>query len=148
MNIKDFLDRFGTDSTTNFQLIRFAKELKIPNFHCVMRNELKLLRKLKQLPVYVICNYETTNDIGTHWVAMFKDNKNSFYFDSYGIDLFKEATPFLVHGIYNTFRIQPNDSHMCGSLCLFVLYSLHKGRDFFDIVLELNSYFNIYESVH
>jgi hypothetical protein len=122
MNIKDFLQRFGTSSTTNFELIRFAKELKIPNFHCVMRNELKLLRKLKQLPVHVICNYQTTDDSGTHWVAMFKDNKNSFYFDSYGIDLFTEAKLFLVHGIYSTFRIQPNDSQMCGSLSIRPLF--------------------------
>ena len=91
MNIHNFLNKYGTDSTTNLQLIRYAKELSIPNFHCIMRNELKSLRKLKKLPIFIICNYQATDENGTHWIAMYKDNKNSFYFDSYGIGLFNEA---------------------------------------------------------
>jgi len=142
MKITSFLNKYGTDSTSNFQLIRFAKDLKLPNFHCIMRNELKLLRKLKILPIFIICNYQATDENGTHWIAMYKDNKNSFYFDSYGIGLFIEAKEYLVHGVYNTFKIQPIRTKICGILCLFVLYSLYKGRDFFDIVLELNHYFN------
>jgi len=142
MSIHYFLNKYGTDSTTNFQLVRIAKELKIPNFHCAMRNELKVLRKLKKSPIFIICNYQATDENGTHWIAMYKDDKNSFYFDSYGIGLFNEAKDFLVHGVYNTFKIQPNRTKMCGILCLFVLYSLYKGRDFFDIVLELDNYFN------
>ena len=143
-SIKYFLDKYGTDSTTNFQLLRYARELKIPNFHCIMRNEFRVLKKLKRLPIFIVCNYQTTDENGTHWIAMYKDNKNTFYFDSYGVGLFNEAKAFLVHGVYSTFQIQPDGTKMCGILCLFVLYSLHNGRDFFDIVLELNNYFNIH----
>ena len=140
--IKIFLNMFGTDTTTNFQMMRFAKELGIPNFHCIMRNELKKLKKLKKLPVYIICNYETTKEKGTHWVALYKtktENK-AFYFDSYGIEIFNEAKDFLVHGFDNRFKIQPDGSRMCGILCLYVLYSLFCGRNFFDIILEINEF--------
>jgi len=112
-----------------------------------MRNELNVLRRLKQLPIHVVCNYQTTEESGTHWVALFKDSTNSFYFDSYGIGLFTEAKSFLGHGVYSTFRIQPAGSQMCGSLCLFVLYSLHHGRNFFDIVLDLICVAELYEPV-
>ncbi len=43
--IEDFLNRYGIDSTTNFQLLQYAKELEIKPFKVLMRNGLK---KLKQ----------------------------------------------------------------------------------------------------
>src|SRR5438093_13412039 len=71
--IKYFLDKYGTDLTTNFKLLRYAKELKIPNFHCIMRNEFRVLKKLKRLPIFIVCNYQATDEAGTHWIAVNKD---------------------------------------------------------------------------
>ena len=39
MNIDDFYKHFGRDTTTNFQLEKYAKELKFPNFYVCMRDE-------------------------------------------------------------------------------------------------------------
>src|SRR5438093_13466984 len=93
MTISDFLSKYGENTTTNFQLLKYAKELKIPNFYYAMRDELKHLKK-KKLPISIIANYQTSNENGTHHVALYKAKElahtaeHSFYFDSYGITLF------------------------------------------------------------
>ncbi len=57
---------------SNFDLLHHAKELNIKPFYCVMTNELKKLKRIldKNKTVYIICNYQTTNDSGTHWCAL------------------------------------------------------------------------------
>jgi hypothetical protein len=141
MNIHEFLDRFGVDSTTNFQLIKWSKDLKIPKLYCIMRNELNKLKKLKlkNKPLYIICNYQTSNESGSHWIAMYRGNSVNFYFDSYGIELFPEAKEFLEECVFSTLKIQKEGQKMCGQLSLFVLYKLSKGCDFYDTVLELSA---------
>ena len=41
MNIKEFLNRYGVDTTTNFQLLHWAKQLGLKNFHVLMRDEIR-----------------------------------------------------------------------------------------------------------
>jgi hypothetical protein len=142
MSIEEFIDKYGVDSTTNFQLIKWSKDLGIPNFHYVMRDEIKSLSKYKKRPIFIIANYHTSEQKGIHHVALYKSKDISYYFDSYGIILFKEAEVFLENGIYSTFKIQKDNTGLCGQLSLFILYKLSKGLDFFDIVLELNTFFN------
>ena len=141
MEIKQFLERFGTNTTSNFDLIDFARILSIPNFHCVMSNEISKLRR-KKLPVYAVVNYTSYKFEGTHWICVYKDNNKSYYFDSYGLQIIPELECYLRGGIQSTFKIQPDNTNMCGSLCMFVLYRLSKHGDFFNIILELNTYFN------
>jgi hypothetical protein len=141
--IQEFLDEYGEDSTTNFQLIKWAKDLGF-KLYCVMKNELERFNelKLKKQPVYIICNYQTTSEKGTHWTALYRDEYNSFFFDSYGIQPDLNVISFLEEGVYSTFKIQPYNSKICGVLCLYILYKLYQGEDFYATVLELNEYFN------
>ena len=92
--------------------------------------------------MYIICNYQTTVESGTHWVCMCTDNNTTYYFDSYGIEPFQEAIDFLKDGVYTTFKIQNEGQKYCGQISLFVLYQLFKGNDFYDIILNLS---NIYD---
>lgn len=146
MDIKQFLDKYGEDTTSNFQLIRYAKDLGIPKLYVIMRNELKKLKKLKlkTKPLYIICNYETTSEPGIHWISMYKDkNKDiSYYMNSYGTQPFHEAEDFLdtKDRYYSSFQIQKYNTKLCGELSLFVLYKLSQGEDFFDIMLNLNNW--------
>ena len=55
MNIDDFYKRFGRDTTTNFQLEKYAKELKIPKFYVCMCDEINQLPQNK-FPQNVIVN--------------------------------------------------------------------------------------------
>jgi hypothetical protein len=147
--LSEFLNRFGTSTTTNFQLLHWAKELGIKNFYYVMRNEIKTLKSLRtefceanKKPLYIIANYQTTSENGSHHIALYKSDKDAFFFDSYGLQPMQEIIDFLGEGIYSTFKIQPDNSKMCGTLCLYLLYKLSKGFNFFDIVLELKDYFD------
>src|SRR5438093_1241263 len=172
MNLEEFLNRFGTDTTSNFQLIKWSKELGIKPFYYVMRNEIKKLKKIKisrrsakRSPVYIIANYQTTSESGSHHVALYRgahtsgrDSERSssalrtvgvsriapsFYMDTFGIQPLLEVIDFLEDGVYSTFKIQPVGSKMCSQLSLYILYRLSQGFDFYDTVLEMNNYFNI-----
>ena len=122
MDIKLFLNKFGEDTTTNFDLIQWAKELHFP-LRVVMKDEIKNLKR-KKLPIYAILNYHLSNQNGIHWVALYKSKDNSYYYDSYGIIPLKEAHDFLGHGIYSTFQIQTMDQQFCGQISIFFLYQL------------------------
>jgi hypothetical protein len=141
MNIKEFLERFGVNTTSNFDLRDMARILNIPNFHCVMSNEIQKLKK-KKLPIYAVVNYKSDKFEGTHWVCLYKDDNSSYYFDSYGLQIIPELESYLRGGIQSTFHIQPDGTQMCGSLCMYILYTLSKDDDFFNIILKLNAYFN------
>lgn len=141
MNIKEFLERFGVNTTSNFDLRDMARILDIPNFHCMMSNEIQQLDK-KKLPVYAVVNYKSDKFNGTHWVCLYKDDKISYYFDSYGLQIIPELEGHLRGGIQSTFKIQPDGSKMCGSLCMYILYALSNDGDFLNIILELNAFFN------
>ena len=50
-----------------------------------------------------------------------------------------ETRKYLKSGFkYNTLQLQPNNTEMCGQLCVFVLYRLTDKSTFDDIILELS----------
>ena len=68
---------------------------------------------------YVI-NLDEYSDIGTHWIALWVNN-NVTYFESFGVEhIPKEIKKFIgsKNLISNIFRIQANDSIMCGYFCI------------------------------
>ena len=69
---------------------------------------------------YVI-NLDEYRDIGTHWVALYVNNKTIIYFDSFGVEhIPKEIMKFIDRKniITNIYRIQAYDSIMCGYFCI------------------------------
>ena len=75
---------------------------------------------------YVI-NLLEYHDIGTHWVALFVNNKTIIYFDSFGVeDIPEEIMTFIGNKNIITiiFRIQAYDSRMCG-LFLYWIYQFY-----------------------
>ena len=126
MNLKDFLNKYGTNKTTNFDLMDIARDLNL-KVKVLMKDELLEYKGNKP----IILNYQNSNQSGSHWVCLKKDSLNSFYFDSYGIIPLKEVFEYLNDFTYSTFQIQPDNTEMCGQLCLFVLNSL-KGLEKFE----------------
>ena len=61
-------------------------------------------------------------DIGTHWVALYKNNKTIIYFDSFRVEhIPKKIIKFIGNNkkiITNIYRIQTYDSIMCGYFCI------------------------------
>ena len=74
------------------------------------------LSKIKD-GVYII-NLDEHSDIGTHWVALWVNNNNVTYFDSFGVEHNpKKIIKFIENrnSKTNIFRIQAHDSIMCGT---------------------------------
>ena len=138
-NINEFLKRFGSQTTTNFDLLKIGEDLALQEFEVCMRDELRSIDPLKAKGVLnVITNLHTSGQKGVHWSACRININDNYFFDSYGLPPTNEVKEILGNGIYNTFQIQkPGTSH-CGQLCLYVLYKLQKGVPFLDIMLELH----------
>ena len=56
----------------------------------------------------------TRKSKGTHWVSLFIDRSTAAYFNFFGIELNKIRDKSITHDI---FRIQDDDSIMCGFYC-------------------------------
>ena len=86
----------------------------------LMVSTLEIIKKKKKDGPYII-NLDEYSDIGTHWVALWVDNNDVTYFDSFGVKhIPKEIKTFINNKNIKTniFRIQAYDSVMCGYFCL------------------------------
>ena len=92
---------------TNFEIQKYYKNE--PRFNGVYSRD--NLPKIKD-GAYVI-NLDEHYDTGTHWIALWVNNNNATYFDSFGVEhIPKEIKEFAKSKniITNIFRIQVYDS--------------------------------------
>ena len=83
---------------------------------------------------YVI-NLDEYYDTGTHWIALYVNNKTVTYFDSFGIEhIPKEFQKFIGNRniISNIYRIQNYDSIMYGYFCIGFIDYMFKGKSLTD----------------
>ena len=83
---------------------------------------------------YVI-NLDEYNDIGTHLVALYVNNKIVTYFDSFGVERIpKEIMKFINRKkiITNIYRIQAYDSIMCDYFCIGFINFMFNGKSLTD----------------
>ena len=101
---------------TNFEIQKYYKNE--PRFNGVFsRNNLP--KKIKD-GVYVI-NLDEYADVGTHWIALFCNRNEIVYFDSFGVEHVPEEIKGFIENKNikaNIFRLQANDSVMCGYFCI------------------------------
>ena len=119
-----------THSLTNFEIQAYYQNE--PRFNGVYSRD-NLNDKIKD-GAYVI-NLDKYSDIGTHWVALYVNNKTVTYFDSFGVDhIPKEIEKFIGNKnmIANIFRIQEYDSIMCGYFCIEFIDFMFNGNSLTD----------------
>ena len=101
---------------TNFDVQKYYQNEPRFNDVCSRNN----LPKIKD-GSYVI-NLDEYSDIGTHQVALYVQNNNVTYFDSFGVEhIPKEIKKFINCSLSiatNIFRIQVYDSIMCRYFCI------------------------------
>ena len=88
----------------------------------------------KKNGAYVI-NLDEYRDIGTHWVALYVNNKTTIYFDSFGAEhIPKEIMKFIGNKniITNIYRIQAHDSIMWGYFCIGFINFMFNGNSLTD----------------
>ena len=100
---------------TNFEIQKYYQNE--PRFNGVYSRD--NLPKIKD-GAYVI-NLDEYSDIGTHWVALYVQNNDVTYFDSFGVEhIPKEIRTFIGNKNIKTniFRIQAFDSIMWEHFCI------------------------------
>ena len=103
----------------NFEIQKYYQNE--PRFDSVYsRNNLPA--KIKD-GTYVI-NLDEYAGFGSHWVALFCKRNEIAYFEAFGVEyLPKETKEFIINKSINTniFRVQANNSIMCGYFCIFFI---------------------------
>ena len=101
---------------TNFEIHKYYQNG--PRFNCVYSRN-NLLKKIKD-GAYVI-NLDEYADVGTHWIALFCNRNEIVYFDSFGVEHVPEEIKEFIGNKNiktNIFRVQENNSIMCGYFCI------------------------------
>ena len=97
---------------TNFEIQKYYQNEPIFN-GIFSRNNLP--KKIKD-GAYVV-NLDEYTDVGTHWIALFYNRNEIVYFNSFGVEHVPEEIKKFVGNKNikaNIFRVQENDSVMCG----------------------------------
>ena len=82
---------------------------------------------------YVI-NLDVKNSKGTHWVSLFTENNLDLYFDYFGIkDTPLEVLNKIIYKsiTHNIFRMQDNESVMCGFYFIAFIKCMLAGKTLF-----------------
>ena len=82
-----------------------------------------------------IINLDEYADVGTHWVVLYVNDNEVIYFDSFVVEhIRKEIKRFIGHKNIKTniFRIQADNSVMCGYFCIGFIDFMFAGRSFID----------------
>ena len=116
---------------TNFEIQKYYQnELR---FNGVFSRD--NLQKIKD-EAYII-NLDEYSDIGTHWVALYVQNNDVTYFDSFGVEhIPKEIRTFIGNKNIKTniFRIQAYDSIMCGYFCIGFIDFMLAGKTLIEFI--------------
>ena len=129
---------------TNFDLISYIEQLKVPYFRGVfMRDELP---NRKHIIECGIMNLNKSDQIGSHWVCFVRNKKDRIYFDSFGQITPLELQKYLKSKYEfnneksviqrNSDIVQRVNTHVCGHLCLVVLTSLMREHLSYQEVLN------------
>ena len=111
-----------------------------PRFNGVYsRNNLP--KKIKDW-TYLI-NLDEYADIGTHWTALFCKRSEIVHFDSFGVEHVPEEIEEFIENKninVNIFRVQTNNSIMCGYFCIGFIDFMLAGKRLTDFTSLFSPY--------
>ena len=90
-----------------------------------------------------IINCDEYADVGAHWIDLYVKNNEVIYFDSFGVaHVPKEIKKFIGHKNIKTniFRIQADNSIMCGYFCIRFIDFMFAGRSLIDFTRLFSPY--------
>ena len=124
---------------TNFEIKEYYENE--PKFNGVYSRD-NLLKTIKN-GAYII-NVDEYADLGTHWMALYVKNNEVIYVDSFDIEhVPQEIKRFIGHKNTKTniFRIQADNSKMCGYLCIGFIDFIFAGKT----LIDFTSLFSLYD---
>ena len=90
-----------------------------------------------------IINLDEYAEVGTHWIALFCKENEIVYFNSFGVEhIPKEIKEFIGNKNIkaNIFRVQANDSVMCGYFCIGFIDFMLAGKKLTDYTNMFSPY--------
>ena len=82
--------------TTNIQLIDLAKDLSIPNFHCICKDETNQC-PTENIPINIIVNLnDSNNNVNGHWCLSFINDDQKVYYSSFGDPIPNQVKEFMM----------------------------------------------------
>ena len=123
---------------TNFEIKRYYQNE--PKFNGVFSRD-NLPKKIKD-GAYVI-NLDEYADVGTCWIALFCKKTEIVYFDSFGVEHALEEIKGFIGNISikaNIFRVQSNNSIMCGYFCIRFIDFMLVGKKLTDFTSLFSPY--------
>lgn len=121
-------------TTSDYDLIRLAHDVRVPLQWIGFKNELKHCTPRKG---NFIINLASSNDGsgGTHWTCIRLEKGNAMYFDPFGIppptEVLNWIYKYIGHNhsklIINTCDIQNINSNWCGQYCLSCLIAMESS---------------------
>ena len=115
---------------TNFEIQKYYENE--PRFNGVFSRD-NLPKEIKD-GAYVI-NLDEHADTGTHWVALSCKKNKIVYFDSFGVEHIPEEIKEFIRNKNikaNIFRVQANNSVMCGYFCIVFIDFMVAGKKLTD----------------
>ena len=82
-----------------------------------------------------VINLDGHKDTGTHWIALFCKKNEIVYFDSFGVEHIPEEIKKIIGNKNikaNIFRIQANNSIICGYFCIGFIDFILAGKTLID----------------
>ena len=129
---------------TNFDLTTLARRRRIDLDHVVMKDGLKDIKRKKRMS-FIVNLQSSKGGNGTHWVALYIENKHACYFDSFGaippVEVIKYCKGLKLG--YNSYIIQDLKSTECGNYCLAYLEYLQYNNG--TLFQDANSFSNLFE---
>ena len=96
-------------------------------------------------------NLDEYKDTGTHWIALFCKKNEIVYFDSFGVEHIPEEIKKFIGNRNmkaNIFRVQANNSIMCGYFCIRFIHFMLAGKTLIDCTNLFSPYgFNKNDSI-
>ena len=100
------------------------------------------LPKIIKNGAYVI-NLDEYADVATHWIALYVNNNEVIYFDSFGVEHVPKKSKDLldIKAKTNIFRTQADNSIMCGYFGIGFIDFMFAGRS----LIDFTSLFSLYD---
>ena len=114
----------------NFEIQKYYENE--PRFNGVFSRD-NLIKKIKDGANVI--NLDEHKDTGTHWIALFCKKNEIVYFDGFGVEhIPQEIKKFIGNKNIkaNIFRIQANNSIMCGYFCIGFIDFILAGKTLID----------------
>jgi hypothetical protein len=115
------------NTLSNFDIIEICEKMKLPLNGIYFQDDLPD----KPDKGFYIINIQSKDDSrnGTHWTALYFDNKTNLYYDSFGFLAPQELQSIIIPYIYNDRNIQNIKTSSCGFYCIAFIKFLNNIND-------------------